>query len=171
MPTLESSQYSRANPKTLKMASREQTITAVRILHFAFLATIFLFILFLHFAAPTEAAISLSIVAAIACAALADIAFGVTNRRKYMDTVLLVLTVESDEAKALRLWRVANIISFVHAETVALLGFALKVLGANWKIAGPFFTIGFLLLLLWTPRLELPVSASRPAPPPPMGTD
>ena len=50
----------------------------------------------------------------------------------------------------------AKVILSAHAETIALFGFALKWLGASWLIAGPFFALAFLLLLAWTPRLDLP---------------
>ncbi len=39
---------------------------------------------------------------------------------------------------------------------VPLFGLLLKFLGASWNVAGPFFAVGILLMLVWTPRLELP---------------
>jgi hypothetical protein len=65
-----------------------------------------------------------------------------------------VLQREPEDSAALARWRFANILSCAFAESVTLLGFALKVLGASWGIAGWFFAGGLILLLLWTPRLE-----------------
>jgi hypothetical protein len=36
------------------------------------------------------------------------------------------------------------------------MGFLVKMLGADWRTAGPFFAAGILLMVLWTPRLDVP---------------
>ena len=61
-----------------------------------------------------------------------------------------------NDPAALNQWRLGMIGSFVFAETIALLGFVLRFLGAQWKIAGSFFAFAILLMLLWTPRLDVP---------------
>ena len=149
------------------MPSSQKALNEARLLHAAFLITIFLFIFVVHIAAIGERSISFSIVAGIVCVAVADIGVGFTLRRQFMNKAEQALEVEFDARKALADWRVANILSFAHAETVALFGVALKFLGASWKIAGPFFFVGFALLLLWTPRLDLPLSPAASSPPPP----
>lgn len=151
------------------MDSREKALSAVRMLHVAFLTTIFLFILMTRFAAPSEQPVAQEIVLAVAVAAVADIGVGFTMRKRFMERASEAIAREGQQ-RALAAWRVANIYSFAHAETVMLFGFVLKFLGASWKIAGPFFFVGFALLLLWTPRMDLPISPSEnpsPAPPPP----
>jgi hypothetical protein len=41
------------------------------------------------------------------------------------------------------------------ASTIVLFGLVLKCLGATWNVASWFFIAGFLLLLAWTPRLNV----------------
>jgi len=149
------------------MPSSQKALNEARLLHAAFLTTIFLFVLVVHLAAIGERPVSLSLVAGIGCAAVADIGVGFMLRKQYMNKAEQALQVEFDARKALAAWRLANILSFAQAETVTLFGVGLKFLGASWKIAGPFFFIGFALLLLWTPRLDLPASSGAPSPPAP----
>jgi hypothetical protein len=149
------------------MPSSQKALNEAHLLHAAFLTTIFLFVFVLHLAAIGERPVSLSLVAGIGCAAVADIGVGFMLRKQYMNKAEQALQVEFDAPKALAAWRLANILSFAQAETVTLFGVALKFLGASWKIAGPFFFIGFALLLLWTPRLDLPASSGAPSPPAP----
>lgn len=155
------------------MAARAKALNEMRMIHTAFLITIFLFIFVVQMSSFAENSVSRSTEIAIACAAIADIGVGFALRKQYLNRAERAVAVEGDSEKAMRIWRLANLVSFAHAETVALFGFALKFLGASWKLAGPFFLVGFALLLLWTPRLDLPLSASAPQPPipPPTGTD
>jgi hypothetical protein len=51
------------------------------------------------------------------------------------------------------------------ATTVVVYGVVIRVMGFSWNIAAWFFVAGFLLLLWWTPRLELPISSNAPPPP------
>lgn len=163
-----SAQYSRPITGHGKdMPSSQKALSQARLLHAAFLTTIFLSIFVVHLAAIGERPVSLSLVAGIGCAAVADIGVGFMLRKQYMNKAEQALEVEFDARKALAAWRVANILSFAHAQTVAMFGVALKSLGASWKIAGPFFFMGFALLLLWTPRLDLPLSSGASSPPHP----
>jgi len=40
-------------------------------------------------------------------------------------------------------------------ESVALFGFVLRMLGGTLLISAPFYVVAILLMLLWTPRLEI----------------
>ena len=80
-------------------------------------------------------------------------------RSRLLAPCLEILRSNPDDAQALGRWRTGNIVSFVIAEAVALLGFALKFLGASWFVAAPFFATGIFLLLIWTPRIDLPSQA------------
>jgi hypothetical protein len=145
-------------------AAREKALLEVRVLHAAFVTTVFLFIVCVQLMARPQRPVSQEIVWAIAAVAFADITLGFTMRKKFMNKATEEFE-SKGESRALQAWRFANIYSFAHAETIVLFGFVLKFIGASWKIAGPFFFVGFALLVLWTPRLELPLSAAAPAPP------
>ena len=130
----------------------ERNILEVRVIHGAFLMTIFLFVVVCRISAPPEQPISYATVTAFVGVAIADIALGLVRRQQLSRDSAEVARSEANMSKALNHWRMFNITSFVHAETVALFGVALKFLGASWAIAAGFFVIGFALLVFWTPR-------------------
>jgi hypothetical protein len=146
------------------MASREKTLIEVRILHAVFLMTVFLLAFTVQMFNRQEQPVSPVIPLAIACVAVSDIGIGFVMRKKLMDKATEVFA-SKEEGKGLQAWRFANIYSFAHAETVVLLGVTLKALGANWKVAAPFFAVGFALLVWWTPRMELTAPTNAAAPP------
>jgi hypothetical protein len=135
------------------MAPGSEHITRVRILHGAFVTTIFLFLLVCRLAAPPEHPVPDATVLAIALVAVADIAFGAVRRQKLFRECDECFRTNKDPRQALARWNMANIVSFVHAETVALFGFALKFMGVSWKIAAPFFAVALAVMLAWTPRI------------------
>jgi hypothetical protein len=65
------------------------------------------------------------------------------------------LRLRADDAQALGRWRVGNIVVLVMCESVALFGFVLRMLGGTLLISAPFYMVAILLMLLWTPRLEI----------------
>ncbi len=148
------------------MAERDQTVVSIRVVHAAFVMTIFLFVFALHTARLAERPVEPVIVIGISGVAVTDIGMGFYIRRRFMSAALRKLHTEGNEAQALNRWRMANIVSFCHAETVVLFGVVLKALGAGWKMGRPFFVVGFLLLLYWPPKLELPPEASLDLPTP-----
>jgi hypothetical protein len=101
------------------MASAEKAILNVRVIHIAFVITIFLLVLVCRIGAPTEHPVSHTTVAAFGCAAAADIAVGFALRQKRMRDCEERFQTEPNAAKALEIWRVANITSFAQAETGA----------------------------------------------------
>jgi len=149
-------------------ATREKAVLEARILHAAFVITVILFIFCTRLATPPPRPVSRELLLAIAGLTVADIMLGFTMRQKFMAKAGEPFECKGENS-GLEAWRSANICSFAHAEAVTLFGVTLKFLGASWKIAGPFFFIGLSLLLLWTPRLDLPLTSDAPtAPPPPV---
>jgi len=90
--------------------------------------------------------------AVLGLVSVADTMLGFVRRRYYFSAAMELLRSEPESRAGLAKWRVANIVSFAFAQTVTLFGFVLKFLGWSWSIAGIFFGVGLLLLLLWTPR-------------------
>ncbi len=137
------------------MASLAKTYKELRLLHFAFLLTWSLFILCIQMVKPQARTVQPLIFYALAIVVITDIAVGVALRKKRVDAPMEVLRREPENGGALAQWRAGNIFSFAQAETVTLFGVALKFLGANWSVAGIFFLLGLVLMLLWTPRLDV----------------
>jgi hypothetical protein len=61
-----------------------------------------------------------------------------------------------DDASAAAAWRRGVLLSLTFCISIVLLGLALRILGAAWNVAGVFYAVGILLMLVWTPRLDLP---------------
>ena len=86
-------------------------------------------------------------------------------RRKLLPSAMDALRHERGDAAALGRWRMANILSMVLAETVALYGLVLRAVGGSRPAAWSFFVVSFILMLLWRPRLdEATGSAATPQP-------
>jgi len=58
----------------------------------------------------------------------------------------------SNVGEALKHWKGAHFISFNNAMSIAVLGAVLKFIGGSWYVAGIFFGLGLVFLLLWGPR-------------------
>jgi hypothetical protein len=122
------------------LASLAKTNKEVRLLHFVFLLTWFLFILCIQVAKPQARTVQPTILYALAIVGIMDVAGGVALRKKRVGAPMEVLRCEPENGVALAQWRGGNIFSFAQAETVTLFGVALKFLGASWSVAGIFFT-------------------------------
>jgi hypothetical protein len=129
----------------------------VRILHLAFMTTIFLYLyMLIAILRPPVKAVQPLLVIAFGALAAMDLGVALTLRARQVRASEERLRNNPGDRRALQQWRVGMITSFAFAETHVLFGFLLKFLGADWKIAGPFFAFGVLLMLLWTPRLDVP---------------
>jgi len=76
-------------------------------------------------------------------------------RRRMVQAAEEVLRLRSDDSAALARWRVGNITCLTLCEAVALWGFALRMLGGTFLHAVPFYAVAILLILAWTPRLDV----------------
>lgn len=128
----------------------------VRVLHAAFLLAMFLYIYMLTIIRPVGQGVSMELVVALGVLAVADLNVALFFRARKVKASEEKLRARPDDAAALKEWRLGNITTFAFTETICLFGFVLKIMGAGWKIASPFFAIAILLMLLWTPRLDVP---------------
>jgi hypothetical protein len=62
------------------------------------------------------------------------------------------LQTKPDDPPSLAQWRIGVIVSDCLAETVALCGFAIHMLGATNRHVTPFFVVAFAAMILWWPR-------------------
>jgi len=125
----------------------------LRLVHVAFFVSWFLFIFVIETAQPTRIAnASMIIPAALGLIGFSEIGVGFFLRSKFIREAETVLRTEPENQAAKLKWRTGNFLSFCFAETITLFGVVLKFLGFGWNIAGIFFAVGMLLLILWTPR-------------------
>ena len=73
-------------------------------------------------------------------------------RVKLMNPSLETLRSKPDDANSLARWRTGAIASCIMAESVVLLGFALRFTGGTLKQALPFYAMGIGLMILWWPQ-------------------
>jgi F0F1-type ATP synthase membrane subunit c/vacuolar-type H+-ATPase subunit K len=59
-------------------------------------------------------------------------------------------------ASALNQWRGVYIVIYAFSETIAVLGFVLRVLGYSLSLIAPFYIVGFFLFLYFAPQRPTP---------------
>jgi F0F1-type ATP synthase membrane subunit c/vacuolar-type H+-ATPase subunit K len=137
------------------MTSIKKTLRAARVLHVALLVMVLVDFDVSYRLAPIQNQISPIMVYAITFVCLNDIGVAVFLRSRMIGpSVESLLSNPSDES-ALKKWRTGVFVSLVMASTIVLFGLVLKFMGATWNVAGWFFIAGILLLLIWTPRLDV----------------
>jgi hypothetical protein len=88
--------------------------------------------------------------------ALCEIGLAIHFRRRFFRNATEGLRANPPEPRAIGQWRAGNMFSFCICVNIVLLGLVLRFLGFAWNIAVWFFVVGFVMLVLWPPRLELP---------------
>ncbi len=63
-----------------------------------------------------------------------------------------ILADQPDNAAALKRWRTGYIFTYGLCETLALFGFVLCFMGFTLSEVAPFYVVGFVLVLLFSPR-------------------
>jgi F0F1-type ATP synthase membrane subunit c/vacuolar-type H+-ATPase subunit K len=88
--------------------------------------------------------------------ALSALGAAMIFRNRLIQPASETLRSNPEDKSAAAQWQRGVILSLVFCETVAILGFALRLTGGPWNICGIFYAIGMFFLLAWWPRLELP---------------
>jgi F0F1-type ATP synthase membrane subunit c/vacuolar-type H+-ATPase subunit K len=99
-----------------------------------------------------------AVVLAISCVAASGIGIGFFYRSRLFPPLAEAFAKDREDAAASRKWFIGVVLSCVFCETTILFGLVLRILGTSWDISGIFFIAGILLLLAWTPKLDLPSS-------------
>jgi hypothetical protein len=139
------------------MNNAQKNLRIARIAHIAFCFSAILYILvpLLVIRVPQGPA-PREIVFALGVVAFASLGAALFFRARLVQPSSEKLVVSPDDAGAAKQWRAGVILSLVFCESVILFGLALRVLGAGWNVAGVFYAVGIVLMLLWTPKLDLP---------------
>ena len=125
-------------------------------MHFALSTAAILYVVLLYWLRPAERSMEPIVVVAISFACLGTIGVALFYRSRMVDESAAQLVANPQDSAQLNRWRTGVLVSLTCAESVVLFGFMLKILGARWSVAGVFFVVGILLLLVWTPKLDLP---------------
>ncbi len=142
------------------MSSLAATLRGARVIHGALVAASFFYVLLIMFQfRPHDRPVDSVTLLAFAVTGLACGGFALFFRKQKVMASAEQLQFNPQDADALREWSAGIVLSLVLAETIVLFGFVLKLLGSQWTIAAPFFVVGTALMVLWTPRLDLPSRA------------
>ena len=138
------------------MTSIEKNLRTARVLHIALLVMVAVaFDVSYRLLPPIQSQASPILVYVVIFCCLNDIAVaGVLRSRMITPSRELLRSSPNDES-ALKKWQAGVFVSLVMAYTVVVFGLALRFYGATWNVASWFFILGFLLLLAWTPRLDV----------------
>jgi hypothetical protein len=138
------------------MTKAQPALKQIRMVHAVFLITQVLLILVILQVHPSEGGVAKELLFALPLVSASNVLILGGIRSRQLAAAREILRTAPDDDAALSRWRAGNILGFVCAESVSLFGLVLKFLGAQWNIAGLFFAVGISLLLIWTPRLDLP---------------
>ncbi len=139
------------------MNQAQKSLQNAKILHIAFLfASIAYAVVAVYVGQAARQEAQMTVVAALGMAAISFLAIAVFFRAKFVQPGAEALRSDADDAVAASQWRTGTIVSLVFADTVAMFGLVARFIGTPWKFCGLFFVLGILLLLAWTPRLDLP---------------
>jgi hypothetical protein len=138
------------------MSQIQDMLRRVRLLHALFCVTIPLYLVLISLAPPlVERPVAPMIPLVIAGISATDVWIASRLRARLIPPSIDALEKDPEDRMALQNWRKGCIISFTHAMTLALFGLVIKFLGESWVIAGPFFGVAVLLLMIWRPKLEI----------------
>jgi hypothetical protein len=125
-------------------------IFLVRFLQCAFIISVLLFIYVLHIVHPAPHSVNASLQWGIVFCAIASALVGFYVQRMLLRFPNQPLSA-TQGSNLLRPWFTGHLLRFATAESVALFGFLLRMLGSSSILVTVLFMGGLLLLLLWQP--------------------
>jgi hypothetical protein len=82
-------------------------------------------------------------------------------RRRRLRPALEKLHQDPADPEALKRWEASTVLCLALLEVVALSGFALRFFGASRLISWCFYVLALILMLRWTPKLDLEDEAPK----------
>jgi hypothetical protein len=126
---------------------------AVQIIRIALLVSILLYVLIGERMGPiTAAAPNRNLYFLLTLVALTTVGMIFAVWRLFVLRSEATLAAQPEDRAALKRWRSGYIISYSLCEVVALFGLLLRILGFALSEVAPFYLVGFVLILLFSPR-------------------
>lgn len=126
------------------------TIVLVRTMQCAFIVSVLLFAFALHIIHPAPHSVSASLQWGIVFCAAASALMGFIVQGVWSRSPIQALPAAQDAALRSR-WLTGHILRFATAESVALFGFVLRMMGSSSILATALFVSSLALLLIWQP--------------------
>jgi hypothetical protein len=131
----------------------EGTLRSLRILHFVLLVSMGLYVYVLRIIpAPPPREIKPIILPSMTLYAAALLAVAFVLRWKRIQPAFETLRSRPADQQSLQGWRVGSIVGADMAESIAVIGFAIHLLGATVAQTAAFFVVGIASMLFWWPR-------------------
>jgi hypothetical protein len=116
----------------------------------AFIVSVLLFYFVLHVTHPAPQSLNATFQLAIICCAIASAMAGFIMQRVILNAPDRPNALGQSSTPRAR-WLTGHVIRFATAESVALFGFVLRMLGDSSKVVAGLFASSLLLLILWQP--------------------
>lgn len=136
------------------MLTPASALRSMRTIQGVYLLAALLYIVAAYEARAPVRELGLAIPLAFGVCALSDIAIAIFFRANWVTPSESVLQRHPGDANALDRWQKGVLVSLTLAESLGLFGLVLKLLGANWTIAGLFIAVAIGLLVAWRPTLS-----------------
>ncbi len=136
------------------MVQVESAVRLTRIVHAVFLLSIIFMAVAAEKAAPLDAKDVRMLQGVLALACISDLGFALWFRRR-IPRAVEALRAKPEDPAPLEQWRTANLVTFAVCEAIALFGVVLRFLGGSFGDSAPFYAVAILMMLVWTPRLDL----------------
>jgi hypothetical protein len=125
-------------------------IVTVRTLQCAMIVSVLMFIYALHIVHPAPHTVNASMQWSIVFCAIASALMGFIVQRMMLRAPSQSIPA-TNNSTLLRPWFAGHVLRFATAESVALFGFALRMMGSSSILVTVLFVSSLLLLLLWQP--------------------
>lgn len=136
------------------MSTAQEAMKVVRTQHGAFLISIPIYAAVGELFGPTGAGPGKIIRGVLIAVALMNVGIAQLFGRKMVTAAEEALAQNASDDAVLGRWRQGHLITFALCESVAMFGFALRMLGGDPLQAAPLYVLAFALMLVWAPRLE-----------------
>jgi hypothetical protein len=121
-------------------------------MHRVMLVTVVLYAFLAERLVKSARSLPLTMTLSFGMTALVIASIALRYRMKMLSSAIDALRRNPQDAQALFRWRQAHILIMVLLLSMALLGFALRFIGASFWVVLPFYFFSFALLLIWAPR-------------------
>jgi hypothetical protein len=132
--------------------TREKQFRGVRMMHRIMLAAVLLYALLAERLVKSARGLPLTMTLSFGMMAIVIALIALGYRKKMLSSAVEALRRNPQDVQALFRWRQAHILVMVLLLSMALLGFALRFVGASFRAVLPFYFFSFALLLIWSPR-------------------
>jgi F0F1-type ATP synthase membrane subunit c/vacuolar-type H+-ATPase subunit K len=137
------------------MTAGEKALRGARLLHAGFFVASILYVCVPLVVKTQTREVNPVFVIAVSFVAMSAVGMGIFFRAKRVTPAAEALAQNPEDGAMAKEWNSGVVLSLVFCETTVLFGLVLRIMGTSWNISGLFYVVGILLMLAWTPKLDL----------------